>query len=64
MKVYIEKENKHLKIKHKGNINSLLLKLKLNSETVIVAKNNVLATGDEKLKDTDEIKIFSVISGG
>jgi sulfur carrier protein ThiS len=42
----------------------LLNKLKINPVTVIVSRNNELILGDEKLKNDDEIRILSVISGG
>jgi sulfur carrier protein len=63
MKVYIEREDRELKIKAK-TVKEVLQKLKINPVTVIVAKNNELVTDDTKLHDNDEIKIISVISGG
>ncbi|MFH1211105.1 MAG: MoaD/ThiS family protein [archaeon] len=63
MKVFIEREDKEIKIKA-GTVKELLGKLKINPVTVIVAKNNELVTDDTKLTEKDEVKIISVISGG
>lgn len=64
MKVFIERENKNKQIKFNGTVSQLLHQLKLNSSTVLVAKNNTLVTEGDKLSDNDEVKILSVISGG
>ncbi|MBN1385899.1 MoaD/ThiS family protein [Candidatus Woesearchaeota archaeon] len=63
MKVYIEKDDKELSMKA-TDAGRLLKKLGINPETALIIKNNELVTADEKLKETDEIKIISVISGG
>ncbi len=39
-------------------------KLNINLEEVIITRNNELVTEDSKLKDKDELKFLSVISGG
>ena len=63
--VFIDKENKNKIIELENNsVSELLEKLKINPVTVIVSRNNELILEDEKLKDNDEIKILSVISGG
>jgi sulfur carrier protein ThiS len=64
MKVFLERQNKKLNMKFSGTVKSLLKKLKINPETVIISKNNTIATLDAKLSDKDEIKILSVVSGG
>jgi sulfur carrier protein ThiS len=63
VKVFIEKENKKLSVKA-VDIESLMKKLNINKEEIIVVKNNELTPRNEKLKDTDEVKFLSVISGG
>lgn len=63
VKVFIEKENKKLNAKA-VDIESLMKKLSINKEEVIVVKNSELTPRNEKLKDTDEVKFLSVISGG
>lgn len=64
MQIFIEKENKYLNIKFKGTVKQLLKKLSINQETVIIAKNNEIVTEEVMLKDIDDVKILSVISGG
>ena len=64
MKVYNEKEGKERKIKFSGTVKGLLKAMKLNPETVLVARKSELLTGDDNVDDSDEIKILSVISGG
>jgi len=63
VKVFIEKENKKINTKA-TDIDSLMKKLNINKEEVITIKNNELTPKNEKLKDTDEVKFLSVISGG
>ena len=64
MEVFIESENKAKKIKFTGTVSQLLVKLNVNPETVIISKNRELVTENEKLTDTDDVKLLSVISGG
>ena len=63
VKVFIEKENKKINVKAK-DIDEIIKKLNINKEEVIIVKNNELTPRNEKLKDSDEIKFLSVISGG
>ena len=64
--VFIDRENKNtaLELSNGSMVADLLKKLNINPVTVIVSRDNVLILEDEKLKDNDEIKILSVISGG
>lgn len=48
----------------KKTVKDLLLQLNINSETVLVTKNNEILTEDEELTHNDSICILSVISGG
>ena len=64
MHVFIEKENKKLSLKFSSTVKVLLKKLKINPESVIVSRNNELVTEEVVLKDSDTIKIMSVVSGG
>tara|TARA_Y100000034_G_C6903071_1_gene418231 strand:+ start:2292 stop:2486 length:195 start_codon:yes stop_codon:yes gene_type:complete len=63
VKVFVEKENKKVNTKAK-DIDELIKKLNINKEEVIIVKNNELTPRNEKLKNTDEVKFLSVISGG
>jgi len=64
--VYYDRENKEKTIEIDENISvkELLKKMNINPVTVIVSKNNNIILEDEQLKDKDDIKIISVISGG
>jgi len=63
VKVFIERENITRKI-NANSISSLLKKLKINPEVVLISKNNELVTVKSRLEENDEIKLLSVISGG
>ena len=63
MKVIIEKTNEI--VEHNPcKVEELLKDLKINPDTVLVAKNNEVVLLDENLSENDEIKILSVVSGG
>ena len=64
--VFIDRQNKKTKLQLGINsqVIGLLKALKINPVTVIVSRNDELVLEDEKIKDKDEIKILSVISGG
>ena len=64
MKVYIERKREQKEIKFSGTGVELLGKLDINPQSVLIAKNGEIVTEDENLKDSDSIKILSVISGG
>ncbi len=63
MKVFIERSHEHKEVPA-SSVAELLKKLKLNPTAVLVVKNGKLVTENTKLKNTDDIKILSVISGG
>ena len=66
VKVYVDSKDKNLKIELDGKplVSELLKKLKINPVTVLISRDNELILEDEVLKENDEIKILSVISGG
>jgi sulfur carrier protein len=64
MDIFIEKEDKKLKMKFKGTAKELLKKLDLNIETVLIVRNDELITEDDVINDKDSVKFLSVISGG
>ena len=47
-----------------STVNELLTYLNINSETVLVVRNNEVLTEDEVLNDKDTLEILSVVSGG
>jgi sulfur carrier protein ThiS len=64
MEVLIEKSGKNIKIRFEGKVSTLLSRLKVNPETVIVVKNNELVAEEDILENKDKIIVMSVISGG
>ena len=57
-------KNKSIALGSNSLVADLLKKLNINPVTVIVSRNSELILEDEKLKNGDEIRILSVISGG
>ena len=64
MKIYIQKTQKKKEMNFKGSVLKLLQNLKINPETVIVTANGTLVTEEDKLKDSDDVEILQVVSGG
>ncbi|MBT4334678.1 thiamine biosynthesis protein ThiS [archaeon] len=63
IKAYDERNKKNIELEV-DSIKEAAKELKINLEEVIVVKNNELVTESAELKDNDEIKFLSVISGG
>jgi sulfur carrier protein ThiS len=63
---FIDKENKKktLDLAKNSTAKDLLEKLNINPVTVIIARGNEIILEDAELKDKDEIRVLSVISGG
>ncbi|MBI2659022.1 MoaD/ThiS family protein [Candidatus Woesearchaeota archaeon] len=66
VKIFVDRENRNKAIEFDNNatVSNLLKKLDINPVTVIVSRNNDMILEDEKIKNNDEIRILSVISGG
>ncbi|MFC2016536.1 MoaD/ThiS family protein, partial [Chloroflexota bacterium] len=66
IKVFYDRENKQktIELANNSSAKDLLVKMKINPITVIVSKDDAIITEDEKLKDKDNIRLISVISGG
>ncbi len=64
MKLYIQKSQKEKTIKFSGLVKTLLGKLRINPETVIVTANGTLVTEEQTLKNSDDVEILQVVSGG
>ena len=64
MKVFIERTEKEKILTFTGTVKDLLSKIKINPEEVLVVKGDEVLTEDDKLTNTDSIKLLSVISGG
>jgi sulfur carrier protein ThiS len=64
MEVFIERKKQTVNLQFNGTVKKLLVLLKQNPVSVLVSVNNELVADDFKLKNTDSVKILSVISGG
>ena len=64
--VFYDRENKEktVEISDNATVRDLLAKMNINPVTVIASRNTNIIPEDEKIKDKDTIKLFSVISGG
>lgn len=63
IKVFLERNNENKEV-NVNNINEIFSKLDIDLNNVLVTRNDELLNGDEDLKENDEIKLLSVISGG
>lgn len=64
MKVFLERQSKHVSLNFSGTVSELLSELKVNPETVLAVRDGELLTLDAKLSSADELQLLSVISGG
>ena len=63
IKVYNERTNENHKVEA-TTIKELAKKLEINLNEFLITINNEIAIEDSELKDKDEVKFLSVISGG
>ncbi|MFW6286022.1 MAG: MoaD/ThiS family protein [Nanoarchaeota archaeon] len=66
MKLFIERENKEndIKIDKPLTIQEILKQKNISLESVILIKNDKIVFENEIVKDNDNVKILSVVSGG
>lgn len=64
MKVFIERTRENKELKFSGKVKDLLRSMKINQDGVLVVRNGELITEEDKLENSDKVKILSVISGG
>ena len=64
--VFFDRENKEktIELDINSSVKDLLAKMNVNPVTVIVSRDDNIITEDEKVNDSDKIKLISVISGG
>jgi sulfur carrier protein len=64
MKVVLRNPKRELDVPAPANVAQLLITLDVVPESVLVIRNDTLATKDEKLHDDDVVEIRPVVSGG
>jgi sulfur carrier protein len=64
MRVVLRNPKRKLDLPAPGNVGRLLRDLEIIPESVIVIRNDTLATHDERLRDEDVVEIRPVTSGG
>ena len=64
MKVLLRNPRRELEVPGPVAVHSLLERLEINRESVLVIRFDTLVTGDAVLEDTDVVEIRPVISGG
>ena len=64
--VFFDRENKEktIELDINSSVKDLLAKMNVNPVTVIVSRDDNIITEDEKVNDSDKIRLISVISGG
>lgn len=66
VKVFVQRlrETRIVDLEENSRIEDLLKMLRISSSEVIPVKNGVIVTERETLKEGDEVKLLSVVSGG
>lgn len=64
--VFIQREHtkKTVTVDQGATVQTLLHKLKINPEVVLVARKKAIILADTPLNDKDSLELLSVISGG
>jgi len=63
MRVYLERTKKLIELRARSG-RELLKQLSLPEAEVILVRNNEVVLPEEELRETDDITILSVVSGG
>lgn len=64
MKVLLRNPRRELDVPAPHNVAQLLTDLDVLAESVLVIRNDTLATRDERLEEGDVVEIRPVVSGG
>ena len=64
MKVLLRNPRREVEVRGPMTVRSLLQRLELNPESVLVIVGDELVTRDARLDDGDDVEIRPVISGG
>ena len=64
MKVLLRNPRRELDLAGPMRVQTLVDRLELNRESVLVIRDGTLVPGDELLADTDTVEVRPVLSGG
>ena len=64
MKVLLRNPRRELEMAGPMRVQTLVARLELNRESVLVIRDGTLVPGDELLADTDTVEVRPVLSGG
>ena len=64
MKVVLRNPRREIDVETPKTVGALLAHLDVVPESVLVIRNDTLATRDERLRDDDVVEIRPVVSGG
>jgi sulfur carrier protein ThiS len=64
MQVFVQKIGKTVEVEHAGSALSLLERLGINPEVVLIVRDGELITPDERVDGAARIELLSVVSGG
>jgi len=66
VRVFIQRlrENRIVDLEEKSSVGDLLKTLGISASEVVPVKNGVIVTEREPLREGDEVKLLSVVSGG
>jgi sulfur carrier protein len=64
VKVVLRNPRREVEVTGPVSVSKLLADLGINSESVLVIRNDTLVTHDDRLEEPDTVEIRPVISGG
>ena len=64
MRVLLRNPRRELEVSGSMQVSTLLARLDINRESVLVIRSDTLVAGDAWLDDSDDVEIRPVISGG
>ena len=64
MKILYEASQKQRQIRFSGTVKGLIVKLRLQPNATLIARDNVLLTDQDRVNDKDSLLVMSVVSGG
>jgi len=64
VKVVLRNPRREIEMQGPLHVHSLLERLQINRESVLVVRGDTLVTGDALLEDDDHVEVRPVISGG